>query len=179
MHKSNFKFEELTPMTGVKPYVLRYWETEFPEIQSSTMENGTRLYSQQDLDIILEIKELLFEKKMTIAAAKGFIFNKYSKSEQVDSKVNLPEESFSEKTQAPRVDSEVEFGHPHDQNLEVSPVNVGDNQNSFMKPAMKNELSLQSIAYLQAISKTLKKIDEIKMIKGWKSTPQDQLSTED
>lgn len=69
-NKSNFKFQELTPITGVKPYVIRFWETEFPEIAPISSENGQKLYARKDVEAILKIKKLLFEDKLTIQEAK-------------------------------------------------------------------------------------------------------------
>ncbi len=69
-NKSNFKFQELTPITGVKPYVIRFWETEFPEIAPISSEGGQKIYSRSDVEVILKIKKLLFEDKMSIPEAK-------------------------------------------------------------------------------------------------------------
>lgn len=69
-NKSNFKFQELTPITGVKPYVIRFWETEFPEIDPIDSENGQKIYARKDVEAILKIKKLLFEDKLSIPEAK-------------------------------------------------------------------------------------------------------------
>jgi DNA-binding transcriptional MerR regulator len=69
-NKSNFKFQELTPITGVKPYVIRFWETEFEDIAPVTSDSGQRLYARKDVEAIFKIKKLLFEEKMTIQEAK-------------------------------------------------------------------------------------------------------------
>lgn len=69
-NKSSFKFQELTPITGVKPYVIRYWETEFSEISPITSDSGQKIYARKDLEAILKIKKLLFEDKMTIPEAR-------------------------------------------------------------------------------------------------------------
>lgn len=69
-NKSNFKFQELTPITGVKPYVIRFWETEFPEIAPITSDSGQKLYARKDIEAILKVKKLLFEDKLTIPEAK-------------------------------------------------------------------------------------------------------------
>ena len=61
-NKSSFKFQELTPITGVKPYVIRFWETEFPEIAPVTSDSGQKIYGRKDVEAILRIKKLLFEK---------------------------------------------------------------------------------------------------------------------
>ncbi len=75
-NKSNFKFQELTPITGVKPYVIRFWETEFEEIEPMNSDSGQKLYSRKDVEAILKIKKLLFEEKMTIQEAKIAIKNR-------------------------------------------------------------------------------------------------------
>jgi DNA-binding transcriptional MerR regulator len=69
--KSNFKFQELTPITGVKPYVLRFWEAEFEEINPVTSDSGQKLYARKDVELILKIKKLLFEDKLSIPEAKA------------------------------------------------------------------------------------------------------------
>lgn len=69
-NKSSFKFQELTPITGVKPYVIRFWETEFPEIDPISSEGGQKIYSRSDVENILKIKKLLFEDKLSIQEAK-------------------------------------------------------------------------------------------------------------
>lgn len=93
-NKSNFKFQELTPITGVKPYVIRYWETEFPEINPTTGDSGQKIYSRSDVETILKVKKLLFEDKMTIPEAKMKI-----SSGQVElARVEVIEESRGSKT---------------------------------------------------------------------------------
>jgi DNA-binding transcriptional MerR regulator len=69
-NKSNFKFQELTPITGVKPYVIRFWETEFDDIAPVNSDSGQRLYARKDVEAIFKIKKLLFDEKMTIQEAK-------------------------------------------------------------------------------------------------------------
>jgi DNA-binding transcriptional MerR regulator len=69
-NKSNFKFQELTPITGVKPYVIRFWETEFDDIAPVDSDSGQKLYARKDVEAIFKIKKLLFEEKMTIQEAK-------------------------------------------------------------------------------------------------------------
>ena len=69
-NKSNFKFQELTPITGVKPYVIRFWETEFPEIAPLTSDEGQKIYARKDVEAILKVKKLLFEDKLSIPEAK-------------------------------------------------------------------------------------------------------------
>lgn len=71
--KGQFKFNEITSITGVKPYVLRFWESEFDQIQPQVNELGQKYYSQSDLDAISKIKKLLFDEKLSIPQAKGYL----------------------------------------------------------------------------------------------------------
>lgn len=77
-NKSNFKFQELTPITGVKPYVIRFWETEFSEIAPVLADSGQKLYARKDVETILRIKKLLFDEKLTIPEAKIQLSNEES-----------------------------------------------------------------------------------------------------
>lgn len=68
--KSIYKFNEVASITGVKPYVLRFWESEFEEINPLIDEVGQKYYAPFDIDCIEKIKVLLFENKMSIPEAK-------------------------------------------------------------------------------------------------------------
>lgn len=61
---------EISKLTQVEPYVLRYWESEFELLHPVKGKNGQRIYKEKDLEAILEIKELLYEQEYTIAGAK-------------------------------------------------------------------------------------------------------------
>ena len=65
-----YKIGEVCKMADVQPYVLRYWETEFPPLAPNKSGGGQRLYSQREIDIILRIKQLLYSEGFTIAGAK-------------------------------------------------------------------------------------------------------------
>ena len=68
--KLYFKIKEVSEITGVEPYILRYWESEFNIINPSRTKSKQRLYRRKDLELILEIKKLLYEEQFTIAGAK-------------------------------------------------------------------------------------------------------------
>lgn len=72
-HKSSFKFGELTSLTGIKPYVIRFWETEFSELNPVVAEDGQKTYSRADVETLLKIKTLLFEHKLSLQEAKAAI----------------------------------------------------------------------------------------------------------
>ncbi|HMC21987.1 MAG TPA: MerR family transcriptional regulator [Thermoanaerobaculia bacterium] len=65
-----YKIGEVCKIADVQPYVLRYWETEFPPLAPNKSGGGQRLYSQREIDIILRIKQLLYSEGFTIAGAK-------------------------------------------------------------------------------------------------------------
>ena len=71
--KSHFKMDEACGLTGVKPYVLRFWESEFDQISPITSSSGQKLFSYDDVEKILFIKRLLFQEKLTIEEAKAKI----------------------------------------------------------------------------------------------------------
>jgi DNA-binding transcriptional MerR regulator len=65
-----YKIGEVCRMADVQPYVLRYWETEFPPLAPNKSGGGQRLYTKREIDIILRIKQLLYSEGFTIAGAK-------------------------------------------------------------------------------------------------------------
>jgi DNA-binding transcriptional MerR regulator len=68
--KRYFRIGEVSRIIGVEPYVLRYWESEFPQIRPLRADTNQRTYQRRDLEIILEIKRLLYEEKLTIEGAR-------------------------------------------------------------------------------------------------------------
>ncbi|MEX1100148.1 MAG: MerR family transcriptional regulator [Bacteriovoracaceae bacterium] len=71
--KNGYKFNEVTSLTGVKPYVLRFWETEFHQINPNVGESGQKLYNKRDLMVVKIIKRLLFEQKLSIPEAQNIL----------------------------------------------------------------------------------------------------------
>jgi DNA-binding transcriptional MerR regulator len=65
-----YKIGEVCKLADVQPYVLRYWETEFPQLAPNKSGGGQRLYTRHEIDVILRIKELLYREGFTIAGAK-------------------------------------------------------------------------------------------------------------
>jgi len=68
--KLYYRIGEVSELTGVKPYVLRYWESEFKWMSPGKSRSNQRLYRKQDIEAILLIKRLLYEERFTIAGAK-------------------------------------------------------------------------------------------------------------
>lgn len=67
--KLYYSIGEVSKLTELKPYVLRYWETEFKQLAPPKNRAGNRTYRQKDIDIILQIKDLLYNRKFTIKGA--------------------------------------------------------------------------------------------------------------
>src|SRR6266851_7515444 len=68
--KKLYKIGEVCKMAEVQPYVLRYWETEFPSLAPNKSGGGQRMYTRAEIDVILRIKQLLYSEGFTIAGAK-------------------------------------------------------------------------------------------------------------
>jgi DNA-binding transcriptional MerR regulator len=94
-NKSSFKVSEVCALTDVKSYVLRFWESEFQEISPLISSAGQKLYEHRDIEVILLIKKLLFEKKMTIEEVK-IELKKYSLTSHISDLGSNPNEVYSE-----------------------------------------------------------------------------------
>jgi DNA-binding transcriptional MerR regulator len=68
--KLYFKIGEVARLVGVKPYVLRYWETEFSVVRPGKTRSRHRLYRRKDVETLLEIRRLLYAERYTIEGAK-------------------------------------------------------------------------------------------------------------
>lgn len=68
--KLYFRIGEVSRLVGVKPYVLRYWEAEFPSLAPRKSGAGHRFYRRKDVELLLQIKQLLYEKRFTIEGAR-------------------------------------------------------------------------------------------------------------
>jgi len=80
--KLYFRIGEVAGLLAVEPYVLRYWETEFPRLAPKKSGTGHRLYRRKDVELLLKIKHLLYEKRYTIEGARQSLLN--------DSKLSKP-----------------------------------------------------------------------------------------
>src|SRR5213078_2075422 len=68
--KKLYRIGEVSRLADLKPFVLRYWETEFPMLQPVKSSSGHRLYRQEDVDMVFRIKRLLYDEGFTIAGAR-------------------------------------------------------------------------------------------------------------
>ncbi len=88
--KLYFRIGEVTEITNLAAYVLRFWESEFPDISPKRTESGQRLYRKSDIEAVLLIKHLLYEKKFTIQGARQYLKNRSRNKERtkLDKKIS-------------------------------------------------------------------------------------------
>lgn len=98
--KLYYSISEVSKITDIEQYVLRYWETEFEQLNPQKNRAGNRIYTNKDIRLILYIKELLREKKYTIEGAKKILEdyeqNKKPIVEIKEKKVEIESESIGE-----------------------------------------------------------------------------------
>ncbi|HAF07024.1 MAG: MerR family transcriptional regulator [bacterium] len=96
--KRYYSIKEVSQMTGLRSYVLRYWETVFPKLKPLKHSvNGRRMYTEKDIEIVKRIKELLYEKKYTIKGA----------NEVMNSKVEIVQLNFDFKNDKNYIKGEI------------------------------------------------------------------------
>ena len=86
--KLYYSIGEVSDITKLKQYVLRYWETEFPHLKPNKNSAGNRIYRQNDIDNLLEIKKLLHEEKFTIKGAKQYLKSHKDDKKEVQMTLN-------------------------------------------------------------------------------------------
>ncbi len=70
-----YSISEVSDLIGVKPHVLRYWETQFKMLRPKKGRGGARMYRKRDIDVLFEIKTLLYDQRFTIAGARRRILD--------------------------------------------------------------------------------------------------------
>lgn len=73
LKKLYYSISEVSKLTGLEQYILRYWETEFEQLKPAKNNAGNRIYTNKDIKLILQIKQLLREEKYTIEGAKKIL----------------------------------------------------------------------------------------------------------
>lgn len=87
--KSLFTIAEVARLTSTKPFVLRYWQNEFPTLQPVKAPNGRRLYRREDIEAVFEIKRLLYEEGFTIAGARKHLASHHGENEELPEKAPI------------------------------------------------------------------------------------------
>ena len=80
--KLYFRIGEVSDLVGVEPYVLRFWETEFPAVGPKKSGTGHRMYRRKEVELLLKIKYLLYEKKYTIEGARLYLQSESKQSKR-------------------------------------------------------------------------------------------------
>lgn len=88
--KLYFKIGEVAKITDVKPYVLRYWESEFKIISPKKSQGNQRMYRKKDVELIVFIRDLLYKEKFTLEGAKKRIVEHKKKLDHDESQMTLP-----------------------------------------------------------------------------------------
>ena len=81
--KLYYSISEVSDITKLKQYVLRYWETEFSQLKPNKNQAGNRIYRSHDIDIILDIKSLLYDRKFTIKGAQQHLKQPSDEAQQI------------------------------------------------------------------------------------------------
>jgi len=79
-----FRIGEVATLTGVAPYVLRYWESEFKLLRPQKNEAGQRVYRRKDVELVVQIKHLLYEERLTLEGARKRLRQDTPHREQMD-----------------------------------------------------------------------------------------------
>ena len=87
--KLYFRIGEVAEITRLRPSVLRFWETEFKGLKPPKSGTGQRLYSRNDLELVLEIKRLLYSEKLTIEGARKRLSSRRSREHESDPEICL------------------------------------------------------------------------------------------
>src|SRR5512138_1376774 len=95
-----FRIGEVCDLIKVQPHVLRYWETEFPMLSPQKNRAGQRVYRRKDVEMVLRIRNLLYEEKFTIAGARKKISEELRKGGTPRVKVAMRERASDEQQTA-------------------------------------------------------------------------------
>lgn len=83
--KLYFRIGEVAALTGIKPHVLRYWESEFRTFRPNKSTTRQRLYQRKDIELVLRLKDLLYQQGFTIAGARKALRERWVREEPAPS----------------------------------------------------------------------------------------------
>lgn len=81
-----YRIGDVSEITGIKPHVLRYWEAEFSGLHPRKNRAGQRIYERRDVEIVLEIKKLLYDQRYTISGARKFLVRRVKQTAKKSSR---------------------------------------------------------------------------------------------
>ncbi len=112
--QDQFKLNEVCKLANVQPYMLRFWGTEFPQLEAAKSGTGQRFYSREQVELILEIRRLLFDEGLTIAGARKKVA---AMEEEGGPQAETPEEKASKREETGRNEERARKG----QNQQCAP----------------------------------------------------------
>lgn len=83
-NNGKYSIGEAAKIAGLEPHVLRFWESEFKELSPKKNNSGRRIYRQDDIDVVLRLKDLLHNRKFTIEGAKNILSGKTDGASQTE-----------------------------------------------------------------------------------------------
>ncbi len=90
MEEKTYSIGYVSQAVDLPQSVLRYWETVFPTFKPRKTSGGTRRYTQKDIDVVIQIKDLLYSQKFTIAGARRYLSEVHDRSPVSISKEDMP-----------------------------------------------------------------------------------------
>ncbi|HET6960921.1 MAG TPA: MerR family transcriptional regulator [Terriglobia bacterium] len=100
-NKLYFRIGEVCRLLKLEPYVLRFWESEFPTLSPTKGANGRRMYRKKDVEMVVTIKDLLYERGFTIAGARKVLSRKDEASTLLSPVANTPKTQAQKARPAP------------------------------------------------------------------------------
>jgi DNA-binding transcriptional MerR regulator len=85
-----YRIGDVSDITGIKPHVLRYWESEFSGLHPRKTPTGQRIYERRDVELVLEIKTLLYEQRYTISGAKKLLARRRKQALKKSTSAKMP-----------------------------------------------------------------------------------------
>ncbi|MHB8880026.1 MAG: MerR family transcriptional regulator [Thermodesulfovibrionales bacterium] len=83
-----YKIGEVSKLTGIEAYVLRYWETEFPFLKPRKNKSGQRVYTRKELELVLQVKKMLYQERYTIEGVR----KRFGEGSTLSQEMKLPSE---------------------------------------------------------------------------------------
>jgi len=100
-NKLYFRIGEVCRLLKLEPYVLRFWESEFPTLSPAKGANGRRMYRKKDVEMVVTIKDLLYERGFTIAGARKVLSRKDDVAAVLSPVANSPKTQAQKARPAP------------------------------------------------------------------------------
>jgi DNA-binding transcriptional MerR regulator len=160
-----FKIGEVCDIVDVQAHVLRYWETEFPQLSPQKNRSGQRSYRRRDVEIALRIKELLYVDEYTIAGARKKLQNELRETSRLKIVPNEParHENFIQPVTPPAPetedfeeleDFEADLEEPEEMQIEAAPVAINSERRQALTELASQLLELREMLKTKKVEDT-------------------------